>query len=206
MYESLRSRRIRYIEPPASFERTGQKVRTTAQVLEDRFGTCIDLAVAYAACLEAAGLHPLVWLVKGHAFAGFLRDDDAKVVRATLTEQNALVNLVESGIAVPVEAIYYRDTADGSFTAAVAAGGRHFAQPENLCGVVSISGARRDGLTPLPSSDEVVSERSDEPIRWPTACWNSRAPQGAGYRCRTVPTPPTMLLPGSASGSGRCSI
>lgn len=164
VYESLRSRRIRYIEPPASFERTGQKVRTTAQVLEDRFGTCIDLAVAYAACLEAAGLHPLVWLVKGHAFAGFLRDDDAKVVRATLTEQNALVNLVESGIAVPVEAIYYRDTADGSFTAAVAAGGRHFAQPENLCGVVSISGARRDGLTPLPSSDEVVSERSDEPI------------------------------------------
>ncbi|MBM4608430.1 hypothetical protein GS416_09980 [Rhodococcus hoagii] len=49
VYESLRSRRIRYIEPPASFERTGQKVRTTAQVLEDRFGTCIDLAVAYAA-------------------------------------------------------------------------------------------------------------------------------------------------------------
>ncbi|MBM4606425.1 hypothetical protein GS575_27970 [Rhodococcus hoagii] len=37
VYESLRSRRIRYIEPPASFERTGQKVRTTAQVLEDRF-------------------------------------------------------------------------------------------------------------------------------------------------------------------------
>ncbi|OQQ26371.1 DNA/RNA helicase [Prescottella equi] len=164
VYESLRSRRIRYIEPPASFERTGQKVRTTAQVLEDRFGTCIDLAVAYAACLEAAGLHPLVWLVKGHAFAGFLRDDDAKVVRATLTEQNALVNLVESGIAVPVEAVYYRDTSDGSFTAAVAAGGRHFAQPENLCGVVSIRGARRDGLTPLPSSDEIVSERSDEPI------------------------------------------
>ncbi|RVW08232.1 DUF3320 domain-containing protein [Prescottella agglutinans] len=164
VYESLRSRRIRYIEPPASFERTGQKVRTTSQVLEDRFGTCIDLAVAYAACMEAAGLHPLVWLVKGHAFAGFLRDDNAKIVRATLTEQNALVNLVESGIAVPVEAIYYRDTPDGNFAAAVAAGRRHFAQPENLRGVVSISGARRDGLTPLPSSDEVVFERSDEPI------------------------------------------
>ncbi len=129
VYESLRSRRIRYIEPPASFERTGQKVRTTAQVLEE-VRHLYRLAVAYAAAWRPPELHPLVWLVKGHAFAGFLRDDDAKVVRATLTEQNALVNLVESGIAVPVEAIYYRDTADGSFTAAVAAGGRHFAQPE----------------------------------------------------------------------------
>ncbi|WP_305094533.1 DUF4011 domain-containing protein [Prescottella sp. R16] len=164
VYEALRSRRIRYINPPASFERTGQKVRTTAQVIEDRFGTCIDLSVTYAACLEAAGLYPLVWLVEGHAFAGFLRDDDATVVRATETEQNAMVNLVESGLAVPVEAIYYDDTAAGSFASAVDVGGRHFARPENLHGVLNVRGARRDGLTPLPSSDEVVVERSDEPI------------------------------------------
>ncbi|MGW0178965.1 hypothetical protein [Nocardia sp. NPDC003345] len=75
IYEVLRTRQIRYINPPASFEDTGQKIRTSAQVLAQRFGTCIDLSVAYAACLEAAGLRPLVWLVDGHAFGGFLRDE-----------------------------------------------------------------------------------------------------------------------------------
>ncbi|MBP1159800.1 hypothetical protein JOE46_001959 [Rhodococcus sp. PvR099] len=164
VYESLRSRRIRYIDPPASFERTGQKVRTTAQVLEDRFGTCIDLSVAYAACLEAAGLHPLIWLTDSHAFSGYLQDENTKLVRSSLTEQNALVNLVESGIAVAIDAIYYRDTPDGDFKSAVAAGRRHFAQPEKLSGVVSVSGAHRDGVTPLPSVDTIVVEPSDEPI------------------------------------------
>lgn len=35
---------------------TGQKIRTTAAVLRERLGNCVDLSVTYAACLEAAGL------------------------------------------------------------------------------------------------------------------------------------------------------
>jgi hypothetical protein len=74
IYEALRTRGIRYVVPPASFEDSGQKVRTTAQVLEQRFGTCIDLSVTYAACLEQAGLHPMLWLINGHAFTGYLKE------------------------------------------------------------------------------------------------------------------------------------
>ena len=70
VYEALRAHDIRYVVPPASFEETGQKVRTTREVLDQRFGTCVDLAVTYAACIEQAGLYPLLWLIDGHAFAG----------------------------------------------------------------------------------------------------------------------------------------
>lgn len=56
IYAALHRRGVRYIDPPASFEDTGQRFRTTAQVSDERFGACINLAVTYAACFEQAGL------------------------------------------------------------------------------------------------------------------------------------------------------
>ncbi|MAU84673.1 MAG: DNA/RNA helicase [Gordonia sp.] len=158
VYEALHSRRIRYIDPPASFENTGQKVRTTSQVLDERFGTCIDLTVTYAACLEAAGIRPLVWLMNGHAFGGFLREETT-LARPSITEENALVNLVESGMAVPVDAIYYEDGQTGSFKAAIAKARGYFADPSRLTGVVGVTAARKAGLRPLPSADEAVVQQ-----------------------------------------------
>src|SRR5699024_6274521 len=38
VYSALQQHHIRYIDPPASFEHTGQKVRTTGQVLAERSG------------------------------------------------------------------------------------------------------------------------------------------------------------------------
>ncbi|MBP8301265.1 MAG: DNA helicase, partial [Planctomycetes bacterium] len=70
VHEALRSHGITYVNPPPSFERMGQKVRTPEQVLGDRLATCLDLAVLYAAVLEHIGLRPLVVLQNGHAFVG----------------------------------------------------------------------------------------------------------------------------------------
>ncbi|TSE01844.1 DUF4011 domain-containing protein [Skermania sp. ID1734] len=162
IYESLRTHDIRYVSPPPSFEDTGQKVRTTAEVLDSRLGTCIDLSVTYAACLEAAGLRPLVWLTKTHAFAGFMRED-AALLHTSMTEPNSLINLVESKSAIPVEAIYYETDSAGTFSAAVATGARHMLEPENLRAVIDISAARRDGVRPLPTTDdaEIASSGSE---------------------------------------------
>jgi len=61
---------ITYVGTPASFERTGQKVRTPDQLVESRMGNCLDLTVFMAAAVEQAGLNPLLVLVEGHAFPG----------------------------------------------------------------------------------------------------------------------------------------
>ncbi|MSW52756.1 MAG: DUF4011 domain-containing protein, partial [Actinobacteria bacterium] len=165
IYAALHGRGVRYIDPPASFEDSGQKVRTTAQVLDDRFGTCIDLAVAYAACLEQAGLYPVLWLVRGHAFAGFVRDGESGgLPQAVLTEPNQLVNLVESGVVVPVEAAYYSDEKDHGFAGAVAIAKARFSDPDALRGLIAVTSARHDGIRPLPSHDELAApEPRDEP-------------------------------------------
>lgn len=55
LYAALCARRIAYNMPPASFEYIGQKIRLANTVLEQKQGTCLDLAVLYASCLEAVG-------------------------------------------------------------------------------------------------------------------------------------------------------
>lgn len=152
IYEALRARGIRYVNPPASFEESGQKVRTTAQVLDERLGTCVDLAVLYAACLEQVGLHPLLWVVEGHALAGYLREGGA-LGQTVVTEANAMINLVESGRAVPVEAAFHDISGDGSFANAVAAGRNRLREPDDLHGVIDVHAAHRAGTRPLPSDD-----------------------------------------------------
>ncbi|MBB2202325.1 DUF3320 domain-containing protein [Gluconacetobacter tumulisoli] len=69
---------IAYINPPASFVDHGQRIRLPSQVVDERLATCLDTTVLFAACLEAAGLRPLIVLTRGHAFAGFwLSQQDA---------------------------------------------------------------------------------------------------------------------------------
>lgn len=155
VYAALRAERIRYINPPASFEHTGQKVRTTRQVLSKRFGTCVDLSVTYAACLEAAGLDPLLWLVDGHALAGFLTAPGTRLSHDSRTEPNAMINLIESGAAVAVDAVFYEDGPAGEFSAAIDAARSWFLKPQTLRGVVGVREVHNDGLRPLPTDDDI---------------------------------------------------
>ncbi len=102
VYDAMRGRRIRYIEPPASFEGMGQKIRPPREVLVDRWGTCLDLTCTLAAAFEAAGLNPVIVSCVGHAFAGVLLED-SQLAEVALGERNHLVNLAESGLLVALE-------------------------------------------------------------------------------------------------------
>jgi hypothetical protein len=62
---------VKYINPPPTFTGSSQRLRTPSEILKGGRGTCIDLALLLAACFEAIGLYPVVFLLKGHAFAGY---------------------------------------------------------------------------------------------------------------------------------------
>ena len=70
VYEALRQQGIIYITPPASFEENGQRVRLADDVLSQKQGTCADLAMLMASCLESIGLNTLLVLTKGHMMLG----------------------------------------------------------------------------------------------------------------------------------------
>ena len=76
IYEALRSESLIYSTIPASFETMGQRIRLVDNVLTSKLGTCIDLTLLYASCLEAIGIHPLLVLSKGHIFVGAWLTED----------------------------------------------------------------------------------------------------------------------------------
>lgn len=77
IWTAVIQRQLHYALPPASFERTGQKVRSASQVLDAGLATCLDLTLLFAACLEQAHLNPLLIFTRGHAFVGvWLRDEE----------------------------------------------------------------------------------------------------------------------------------
>lgn len=90
IYSTVAALDIHYSQAPASFETDGQKIRTAEQILERRLANCLDLTMLFGACMEQVGLHPVVLLGGGHAWAGcWLTDtcfpttvtDDAQSVR-----------------------------------------------------------------------------------------------------------------------------
>lgn len=82
IYKVLCGLNIQYAPPPASFEKIGQKVRSTPQILEGRVATCLDTAILMATCIEQAGLNAVVLFKEGHAWVG--------------------IWLVESSLALPI--------------------------------------------------------------------------------------------------------
>lgn len=70
LYGAAQGWEMTYVGVPASFEKSGQKVRTPEQIEESGMANCLDLTCLLAAALEAAGLHPLLLLVEGHALCG----------------------------------------------------------------------------------------------------------------------------------------
>jgi len=102
IYRAVGELGIRYIVAPASFENTGQKVRTPSDVSAQRFGNCLDLTLLFCACCEQVGLHPLVLMHEGHAYAGcWLEErtlpepssDDLQYIRKLATDE--LVTIFE---------------------------------------------------------------------------------------------------------------
>lgn len=70
LYEALRGEGLVYTNPPSSFEALGQRIRLVGKVLDEKLGTCLDLTLLYASCVEAIGLNPILILVERHIFLG----------------------------------------------------------------------------------------------------------------------------------------
>lgn len=77
VYEAVQDLNITYSDPPASWDMesernglAGQRIRSSASIIDERVGTCLDTAILFAALLENIGLFPLIAIVPGHAFVG----------------------------------------------------------------------------------------------------------------------------------------
>ncbi len=149
VYEALRKQGLKYISPPASFENTGQKVRLAERILENGLGTCLDLALFLASCLEQAGLHPLVVFTKEHAFAGFwlVNETFSDVVSDDGLRLRKRAELAEICL---IEATTLTAASPNDFAIAVELGKAKLEATGEFHCVIDVTRCRKAGIRPLP--------------------------------------------------------
>ncbi|TFD92690.1 DUF4011 domain-containing protein [Cryobacterium lactosi] len=162
VFVAMRARGIRYATPPASWADDGQTVRTPGEVLgtaadgiaSGGVGTCLDTVVVMAAALEQAGLHPLLWVVAGHAFLGYWREEETLGAPA-LTDVAEVINLIDLDLIRLVETTQVTDRGAGTpVTFAQAQPSPYLewlANLDTVIGVVDVVQARRTHILPLPA-------------------------------------------------------
>ena len=89
LYTYIANSHIAYQTPPGGISggKMYQHIKYARDVLHNRAGTCIDLAILYASVAEAVGLKPVMFLVPGHCFPAVLLPDDGALlpIEATMT-------------------------------------------------------------------------------------------------------------------------
>jgi len=170
---------LSYINPPPTFTASSQRLRTPSDVIDGKRGTCIDLALLLAACLEYAGIYPLIFLLTDHAFPGYWRSDEARqnfiamsgkavgssptstllAVEVTtptpmkpwvFTNYAEVVQLARRGDIVPIETVWL--TQHEGFWEAVDQGMTDLRSRREFASMIDIQGARsfKTPVTPLP--------------------------------------------------------
>ncbi len=102
MWKVLQENGLAYQTPPAYSVNAyfGQHVKYGRDVLRNRAGTCIDLAILWASAAEAVGLEPHIVLVPGHAFPAVrLPNGNLIPLESTAIGEETFPQAVERGFA-----------------------------------------------------------------------------------------------------------
>lgn len=166
IYQALCEVQFHYFCPPAGYFDAGQKVRIPAMVLDEKCkqGTCLDLAVLFATCLEATSLNSVIFLIQGHAFAGvwlegvMLNDTECtsvEFVKESLAAGYSGAKLVmkDSGCLLPIECTLMTDGKNVSFEAAVVSGLKDI-NPSTFEYMLDVTGCRNAGYVPVFTAAE----------------------------------------------------
>ena len=151
IYAALQAVNIAYNNPPASYEMMGQRIRLPHNVIEQKQGTCLDLAVLYCACLEAVGLFPLIAFKLGHAYAG-CRLNEETFADCMVDDISAFEKRLVKGSEelLFVECTDFTSGKNVEFDRAVKHGCAHIDDISGFVGVVDIQRSRGSGIRPIP--------------------------------------------------------
>ena len=160
-YGAIRQLGLTYINPPASFEEEGQRVRLPGRILETGMATCLDVALLAAGCLEQMGLNSLVVIVQGHAFAGVWLHDECFPEPATddVLRLKKRVDLHEIVVFDPTCATT-RPSPD--FNHAVSEAKRWLHDPERFYCTIDVRRSRKGRIRPLPEGAASPADPADD--------------------------------------------
>ena len=150
VYAAIQSASVQYVNPPASFESNGQRIRLPGQVLEQRQATCLDLTLLATAMMEQAGLHPILVLVDGHAFCGAWLEDWS-LPDATSEDPARLRNHLANGDLVVLDPTTAVAGSSSSLEESRRVAERYARDDAAFRVVIDVHRTRRGKIRPLPT-------------------------------------------------------
>lgn len=193
IYKAVAELGIRYISPPASFENTGQKVRFPSDMLAQRFGTCLDLVLFFAACCEQIGLHPLVIMHEGHAYAGCWLEERTQAEPA-IDDLQHIRKLAADELITVFETTIVTSESPGTLTDAERLARPHLETTRPFRLSLDIRRSRIARIHPLPILGQTTTPGNGVPSSTP----ETSAERGFGDRDFNDPiiiTPPSATTP-----------
>lgn len=200
-FAAIQKKNITYSEPPAGMWAVGQRIRTPEVILDQHLGTCLDMTLLYASCLEAMGLHALLYLIEGHIFAGVwlaersfedvcMKDRGAVMMRmAQGSEEIALIECTAmcAGSKGSYEKAEYKpdSLADGSHPDSA-----NLSEAVFAC-VIDVFSARRAGIRPIPSRSKGADRFTID------------VPELSEQEISGAPTARTIVVPEAVSSAPR---
>jgi hypothetical protein len=152
LYDCLQALGLSYSGVPASFETTGQKIRTADVLARDRVGNCLDLTLFVTACLEQMDLAPLIVLFKGHAVpAVWLLDD--RFPEGVVHDAARLRTAISLGYLIAFDATVMVDAGKPTLAQSRQAAEVLLADDAQLECAVDVRVARRGGFRPISLRD-----------------------------------------------------
>ncbi len=169
-YAAIQKKNIIYAEPPAGFIEDGQKIRFIDELMAVHMGTCLDLTLLYAACIEEMGLNPILVLVAGHIFAGVWLIED--YFPDTCTRDPAQIEKrIELGELMVVECTAMCAGKSISFDQAMESARNTLSRHEIFESVIDVRRARKGNIKSMPLEKKdggftelEHAERSDKEI------------------------------------------
>jgi len=157
-----------YTLPPAGFELQGQKIRSPGQILQNGLGTCLDLSLLFASCLEQCHVHPLLVFLDGHAFTGawLVPESFATTIIDDVTALRKRLQLQEIVLFEPTLAVRGQQ-APPNFSWSSQIGARQISdeEPRRFELTLDIRRARMERITPLASEAErLQSPNATHPV------------------------------------------
>ncbi len=168
---------------------TVQSARLPREVITGNTGLCIELSLMYASVLKAAGLHPVIFLIPGHAFPGILASDGYYyAIEATGCGGQGL-----GGSLTPLAA-YQR----GSEELKTFVTGLNQGDTRNI--IIDVNNLEAAGVVPMELSDDDYLRKKVDDI---AATFSGGGATSTPFTATTARTPVRRPAPVRSSGGNR---
>jgi len=169
---------------------TVQSARLPREVITGNTGLCIELSLMYASVLKAAGLHPVIFLIPGHAFPGVLVNGYYYAIEATGVGGQGLGGTMTS------QQAYER----GSEELKTFMTGWQQGDTRNI--IIDVNNLEAAGVVPMELSDDDYLRKKVDDI---AATFSGGGSTSAPFTATTARTPVRRPAPVRSSGGNRSS-